>query len=149
MITDNLKNAKIYYAIHPYFEKAFEYLQNTNFQKLSDGRHNIEGDKIFALISRYETVSTEEKKWESHRKYIDIQYLAEGNEKIGFSEHSLLKEETEFSEKDDYQLFSGSGDFFTLNKDKFVIFFPGEPHKPGCIFENSEKVLKIVIKIMS
>jgi biofilm protein TabA len=147
MILDNLINSKKYFSIHPHFEKAFTFLQNLDFKKLSEGKYIIDGDEIFVLISRYKTVSKEEKKWESHRKYIDIQYLAKGKEKIGFSDFSLLKEETEYVGNDDYQLFSGNGDFFTLHKANFAIFFPVEPHKPGCIFENSETVVKVVIKV--
>ena len=55
MIFDNITNANKYYCLHKLFEKAFAYLTNTDFSKLSDGSYPIEGKNCFAIVNRYTT----------------------------------------------------------------------------------------------
>jgi hypothetical protein len=60
------------------------------FSKVEPGRIEIDGNAIFALIQEYQTVPSEEKKPEAHRKYIDVQYVFQGSEIIGYGLESPL-----------------------------------------------------------
>ena len=64
--------------------KALAYLRDTNFESLPNGEYEVEGRAIFARVNTYETEAREEKKPESHIKYIDVQFLVAGKESIGF-----------------------------------------------------------------
>ena len=64
---------------------ALRYIAKTDFSKLADGEYPIDGDKVFARLSHYTTEPKEAKKPESHNQYIDVQYLAEGTEKIYYT----------------------------------------------------------------
>ena len=64
---------------------ALQYIAETDFSNLADGEYPIDGDKVFARLSHYTTEPKEAKKPESHNQYIDVQYLAEGTEKIYYT----------------------------------------------------------------
>ena len=68
----------------PAMERALEYLKKTDFSKLEDGRYEIEGDRIYATVSRYQSKPWNECRPEAHRRYADVQYMAEGQELIGW-----------------------------------------------------------------
>ena len=80
----NLDELKKYYAANPtYWEKTFEFIKNNDLLNLPIGKHPVDGDNVFATISEYETQEPAERKWESHKKRIDIQIILSGKETHG------------------------------------------------------------------
>ena len=63
-------------ALSVVLQTGLLFLKNTDVVNLSLGRHDIDGDHIFALVSEYEVEPKENRRPESHEKYIDIQYVA-------------------------------------------------------------------------
>jgi len=126
MITDSLQNIDTY-----------------------DGRYEIRGDEIFAVVARYKTKPRSEGRWEAHRKYIDIQFPAAGRELIGVTAADKLTVADAYNAESDIMFFDDSeGDFITLAEDKFVLLFPQDAHMP-CITANTPSdVIKVVVKIM-
>jgi hypothetical protein len=57
---------------HPLFPQAFDYLLSFN-ESTPDGRYELLGSDLYALISRHSLASPDEKQWESHLEYGDIQ----------------------------------------------------------------------------
>ena len=49
MIIDVLSNASKYYSVHPLFEKAFQYIAQTDLEKITEGKFDIDGDKLRAI----------------------------------------------------------------------------------------------------
>jgi YhcH/YjgK/YiaL family protein len=45
-------------------------------------RYAIQGDEIYAMISRYEIRTPETAKLEAHRKHVDIQVVLQGLERL-------------------------------------------------------------------
>lgn len=146
MILDHISNFQIYKSLHTDFEIAFNYLRNTNFNSLDNGKYPIHSDKCFAIVNRYETKSASESFAESHKRYIDIQYIAQGKEKIGIGHLQNFKQ-IFFDQESDLLKHEGKLDFITLNEKHFAIFYPDDIHMPGITDKNSEEVLKVVIKI--
>lgn len=147
MIIDNLRNASLCFGFHKNFRVAFEYLLRTDFTHVENGKYPLDGENVFAIVNRYETKSEDELKWEGHRKYIDIQFVASGDEQIGIVEIGKMSTATEYDETKDVQFFSGEGEFFALGEKTFAIIFPHEVHKPGITAEGNSAVLKVVIKV--
>lgn len=148
MILDKLSNARRYYCLGPKFEKAFQYLTTTDFTALAKGKYEIDGTDIFAIVNEYETIDVAGEQMESHKKYIDIQYMVNGEEQIG---HDFLEQQTPskaYDEEKDYMLFAEKPSFFTrLAAGSFAIFFPTDLHMPNLKVEASIPVKKIVIKV--
>ena len=148
MISDTIKNKNLYGAISSEIKTALEYLSTTDFTDLEPGRYELDGNKIFVLVQKYDTLTKDQGKWECHRKYIDIQYIAEGIEQIGFSNISNMKITTEYNPEKDVAFLSGDGDVVTLTKGSYGIFFPEDAHQPKLAPENKPgAVKKVVVKI--
>ena len=126
---------------------AFEFLKQDLISK-PVGSYVLKEDELIANISGYETKTPEVAKWESHRKYIDLQYIIQGKEKMGLLplDKAILQEEYQ-SEKDLIFFGEQAGDYFTATPDRFFLFFPNDVHRPGLQINDSEQVKKLVIKI--
>ena len=148
MIADVLKNREIYAAISPGIKTALEYISETDFSAIEPGRYELDGSDIFALVQTYDTIPKENGKWECHKKYIDIQYIAEGVEQIGCNNIGKMKITTEYIPEKDISFLSGKGDFITFSKGSYGIFFPEDAHMPKIAINNvSGAVKKVVVKV--
>lgn len=148
MLIDRLENWERYFYKDERFAAAFHYLLTTLENKISDGCHQIDGDKLFASVSTYSTVNQNEKKLEAHLKYIDVQYMVKGTEAVYWRNAQELAPGTPYSAAEDIIFFDEAADCrLRLSEGIFVVFFPEDAHKPGCIWEKEETVRKIVLKI--
>jgi len=146
MIYDQISNAEKYFSLHPLFEKAFQYLTKNDFLNTPAGKYQIEQDSLFALVNKYNSKGIDESFSESHRKYIDIQLVISGKERIGFGLIDDFSHETYDSEKD-LQKHTGKLNFVDVEKKCFVIFFPNDIHMPGLQIEKPEEIVKVVMKV--
>lgn len=130
--------------------KGLEFLKNTALAELELGRHEIDGDNVYALVQEYQTLPKAEKKVEAHRKYIDIQYIVAGAEVIGYGLDSPQNEVTEdkLAEKDAifYKNIAGEMDLI-LSKGMYAVLFPTDIHRPGCNYGAGGPVRKVVVKV--
>jgi YhcH/YjgK/YiaL family protein len=148
MIADTLKNRGQYTSISKRIKEGFDYLAKTDFSKIEAGKYAIDGDNLFALVQAYDSIPKEQGKWECHRNYIDIQFIVEGAEQIGFSNIDVMKVTTEYNPEKDIAFLGGEGDFVTLVKNSYGIFFPQDAHMPKIAVNNKPgKVKKVVLKI--
>ena len=150
MIIDSIKNAKKYYCVHPSFEKAFEALAAID-ESTPNERITVDGDNIFINLSEYVNKNVEDCLFESHKKYIDIQYVVTGEEYIDLCDQDILKATDDRLDTDDIAFFENTDKFSRadLTEGIFVVIFPGEAHKP-CIAPDGKgvKVKKAVAKII-
>ncbi len=148
MIYDTLRNSSLYFPVHPEFRKVFKFLSARNILKLPLGRLEIGRSGTFAIVQEYLTKNESEGLIECHRKYIDVQYVADGVEKAGISAKSACRETTKYDKDKDFQMLSGKVGFIPLDPSVFAVFFPDDGHMP-CITDGrrKSKVRKIVFKI--
>ncbi len=130
--------------------KGLDYLEKTDFSKVINGKYEIEGSSIFALVQEYQTAPKKEKKAENHAKYVDIQYIDRGTEVIGFALGNQQNEieENLLDEKDAifYKTVMDEMDLI-ISEGEYAIFFPDEIHRPGCNYGSGCQVKKVVIKV--
>lgn len=149
MLTTIIGNEAAYDYNTEKFRKAFQFLKETDFSKVKEGRIVIDGDNIFAEVQEYTTKPENECPFEAHRKYFDIQYMAEGEEYFGFIPKRELEEDTGYDENRDLEFFKSpkiSGRIH-LTKGAFAIVSPEDGHQPRCIGEAPCKVKKVVVKV--
>ncbi len=111
------------------------------------GKYEIDDQNVYAMVQAYNSKPLAEGKWEAHKQYIDIQYVADGIEKIGFAPIGHMKVAQDYDAAKDFMLLEGSGDFVTVRKGTFVILFPGDAHMPGMAVNEPEPVKKVVVKV--
>lgn len=146
MITDRLTNAHLYSSLGTRIQRAFEYLQNTDLHSLPTGKFDLDGKNLYINSQEYLTKLPEQGKWETHRLYIDLQYIISGTERIGYAHLSRLVQE-DYDPGKDFLSLSGTGDFVTLSAGDFMLLFPEDAHMPGMAVENPTPVKKVVVKI--
>jgi YhcH/YjgK/YiaL family protein len=147
MIFDKIENSAIYENISPLIKKAFEYLKQTDFSRLENGKHLVDGDNLFAIVQEYDTKNDADAKLEAHRKYIDVQYVVLGEELIGVSPLVAQTPCKEYDAENDYALYDDTCSFVKVNPKQFAVLFPQDLHKPGIKVNSSIKVKKVVMKV--
>lgn len=150
MILDTLAQARTYHAISPRFKKAFAFLEQVT-ERTPVGRHEIDGDEIYAFVQQHVAKPVAERVYESHRKYIDIQYMVRGREVMWWAPLPLLKKVTmPFDAEKDAALYAliPEGVPVNVTAGQFAIFFPEDGHIPSCAWGEPAEVLKVVVKIL-
>lgn len=146
MILDSLKNIKVYSNLNPNFSKAIEFILNSDLNSLPLGRNEICGDAVFANVMEVKPKTKEEAMIEIHRKYIDIQIPITAGEVMGYTPLRELPE-PDFDEAADAALYPqgmAAREYFTVNTDEFVVFFPQDGHAPAI---TPAPMKKIVVKV--
>ena len=146
MIIDRIENAALYFSIHPKFKLAFEHAIRMNAEGTPAGRYELDGESMYALVQEYNTKQKEEGKWEAHRRYIDLQYVVQGVEGMGYANIHHLQQGEYMPEKDFLPLF-GEGSQVILKSGSFVLLFPEDAHMPSMSIGESAPAKKIVLKI--
>jgi YhcH/YjgK/YiaL family protein len=148
MIIDTLSNSDRYNSVHPLFAKAFEYIKSQNLATLADGKFEVDGENLKAIVSNKKGMTAEESaaKFECHDRHIDIQLVIKGKEQMGWKPRSDCKNiKEEYNPEKDVWFYSDAPDmYFSLTDNQFVIFFPEDVHAP-MIGDNEIK--KMVVKV--
>ena len=138
-----------YYAMNEKFKTAFEFLTNTDLINLEDGSYEIQGREIYVNIQSLKTKPVEDKKWEVHRKYIDIQHVIKGEEKMGYGILEDFKEvEIPYDSEKDVEFLNGKQfNFVDVKEGDFVIFYPNDVHAPMLACNEPLEIKKVIVKI--
>lgn len=148
MIVDRLPHRSSYGALHPLFPRALEFLSDFD-RRRADGRIELSGEQLFATVSGYETAPAVGRPFEAHRAYIDIQYLLQGRERILHAPVDELELLDEYVVEADLALYAdpSASSSVLVRPGDFVILFPGDAHKTGCMAGGRDAVRKIVVKV--
>jgi YhcH/YjgK/YiaL family protein len=147
MIIDKIETSHLYKNINERINKSFEYIRTTDLKNLPAGRYPIDGENIFALVSEYKTKAEQEGKLEAHRNYIDVQYVIEGEELMGYSPLGSQQILEPYKEDNDIVFYTGDKSFTKVSTGMFAIFFPKDVHMPGISTGKNSDVKKLVIKV--
>jgi len=148
MILDSLPQWRRYAALNARLAKAFAFLEQAT-PDTTDGRHEIDGDAVFALVQRYQTRPAAGP-LEAHRRYADVQYIVRGREVIQWAPlASLTTVARPYDDKQDAGLFVADVEVvpMTLSAGQFMILFPDDAHAPCCAWAEPEPVVKVVVKV--
>ena len=148
MIIDRLENSHKYNDSHKGFAKSFAFLQKAVAENLPVGRYEIDGDNVFAFIQEYK--SKTESAFETHKNYIDIQFVDSGVEVIEVTDIANMKEAIPYSPEKDVTFYDDydKATVAVIESGAYGIFFPWDAHKPGLAFKgNPDEVKKIVVKV--
>lgn len=147
MIFDELSKAKMYEGVTKHMSKAFAFLRRPDLATLAKGRYDIAGDDVYALVQEYVTKLPDQAKWEGHRKYLDVQYVAAGVERMGYAYIDTMQVSKDYDAAGDYLLFTGTGNDLIMAPGMFAIFSPHDVHRPTVAVDQPAPVRKIVVKV--
>lgn len=114
------------------------------------GRYEVEGEQLFVLIQDVDSRTFEESRPEAHGKFADVQIPLNTSERYGFSfpqpglactEDRLEANDVAFYERPSREF------FIDIDPGSYVVFLPGELHRPCLTIDEKTKIRKAVIKI--
>ncbi len=146
MILDDLANCERYFKLHPGFAIAFAFLRRKDLGNLPPGRHEVDGDRVYASVDKGDGRGRPGAKLEAHRKYIDIQFVFAGTDEMGWK---TLKQCTQleqpYDDKKECAIFGDESDaWITTRPGQFVIFFPEDAHAP---MRGDGPIHKVILKV--
>jgi YhcH/YjgK/YiaL family protein len=146
MIKDLLKNSETYYNLSENLKNGLEWLNKSDLLRLEDGRYEI-NENVYASIQTYNT--KDDAKYESHRKYIDIQYIVKGEELVGVTDLSNCKTCISYDEIKDLEFYdiNCEEEFIQIKEGQFLILYPHDAHKPSIKKDIKSEVKKVVVKV--
>jgi YhcH/YjgK/YiaL family protein len=147
MILDVLENAHRYLALNKGFVKAIEFLLCPDLKELPVGKYEIDGDRVYATVSKDPGRKKEDALLETHEKYIDIQLVVAGTDDMGWKPKLSCKQPSgEYDQKRDVQFFADDPEVWLATKSgSFAIFFPEDAHMP---LISSGQLHKVVVKVV-
>jgi YhcH/YjgK/YiaL family protein len=148
MIIDRLANPAPLFQLPARLARALEYLRATDLMSVAIGRHDLDGDRLFALVQEYTTRVADDCVWEAHRKYIDVQLVAAGVERMGFANLAQMRVRDAYDAARDVAFFEPGEAFVTIPAGTFAIFGPEDVHSPGHTAGAACLVRKVVVKAM-
>ncbi len=146
MIIDSLTQAEKYISLHKDFKLVFDFLAKNDITTMPCGKYELRGEEVFFNLQEYETKPVQ--KLEAHKKYIDIQVVAVGEEYMGYTniDNTTLLEE--YDSQKDVMFLNGDVDKVKANNKTFLIFYPEDAHMPALAVDESKWVKKAIFKIL-
>ncbi len=146
MILDILGNANRYEALHNNFPKAFQFLKRADLATLAEGRYDIDGDNVFAIVAKDQGREKNEAQLEIHNKYIDIQMVLGGVDEMGWKARTACADMVdEYDAENDIQFAADPPtSWATTEPGHFAIFFPEDAHLP---LISKGLIHKVIVKI--
>ena len=126
---------------------AFRFLQNFDPNSAQPGTTELDGKQVFAMVQHYDTKPRSKGFWEAHRKYIDVQYVAQGQELMGYVNLGHVQA-GEYDASKDFLPAEGEGNFLLMPAGTFIILTPQDVHMPQvAVNDQPSPVKKVVVKV--
>ena len=145
MICDTLSHLHLYKGFHKNLDTAIAFLAAHPLDTLPLGRTDVDGDEVFINTMDAALKPHADSHAEYHHLYADLQIDLTGGEGWGYE--TVPGTEVEPYHSDIGQVDSPDALFGTLGEGRFVLFFPGELHRPGVKTPDCSTVRKAVVKI--
>jgi len=148
MIVDRIENLKLYVSYNEKLAIVCDYLAKTDIHALEVGKYEIDGG-IRVIVNAFTAKERSVAKWETHNKYIDLQYLIEGNEIMGWLPLDQMEDAEYNAEKDITYPAPKVGAHpadVTLETGSFAFLEPRDAHCP-CIKLTADNAKKLIFKI--
>lgn len=147
MVYDKVGNIELYKGLSEDIYLGLEFLKNSN-PNIENGVHEL-SPRVKAIVSEYQTKDVNEYGFEAHRKFVDIQFLIKGSEKICCLPIEKLEEKKPYQEDNDAAFYTANSKpiEIELGNGFFAIYYPQDGHMPGLCVEKPESVKKVVVKV--
>jgi biofilm protein TabA len=145
MILDRLENADRYTVLHPVFPRALAFLRQRDLRALAVGRHEIDGERLYAMVVKGQGKGRDKAPLEIHRRYIDLQYTLAGGELIGWKDAGACRQARGLDEAKDVGFCDDAPEaWIDVPAGALAVFFPHDAHAP---MAGEGEVCKVVVKV--
>ena len=149
MIKDNISNRNTYEGLKPELKETFDFLAGLKGGDFSEMTIELDGRNRFVMLQSYETEAFDGHRYESHKNYLDIQYVLEGSEIIRVADISGLAVFQDYDSGKDIMFYDGKAEGIDviLQPGDFVVLYPQDGHMPKLAAGSPGVIKKAVAKI--
>lgn len=135
-------------AHQPALQQALAWLR-TMPEDQPEGIVELAGRDMYVNVHGYATLPREDCRFESHRRYVDLQYCIRGGELIDYCLLDRLPGNSGYDAEKDFIFHQPPAEYSTLRMTPgdFGIFFPDDAHRPKVHDGRNAAVHKLVVKI--
>jgi YhcH/YjgK/YiaL family protein len=146
LIVSSVSHSDRIEKLHPLFARLFDYVRTHDLLHQPLGRIDIDGDRLFINNSEPTCLTADEQVLEVHRDYIDVHFLLQGEETIGWKDIDDVSNEVKAYDADaDCALYDERATgYVTLHPGQFLVAFPEDPHAP---IIGTGKIRKAIAKV--
>lgn len=147
MIYDKISNMKLYKGMNRNLDTAIDFITSHNLNELPLGKTVIDGDNVFINVMETSACPIEERQYEFHKNYMDIQMDIEGVERVDTGDCADTQQLNYNEEWDVGNVAASDLGSCLIGKDNFIICMVGEPHKPNIAVSDERSLKKAVCKV--
>lgn len=127
---------------------AIDYISHLDFDNLRVGKYMVDED-FYYTVQEYTAFDENVSRYESHREYIDIQWIVSGIERLYITDVSNLNPCTSYDSEKDIVFYHASDqqNSMVLTAGSIAILDPSSAHKPGRFNNLDCKIIKICGKL--
>ncbi len=147
MIYDKMSNLKLYKGINKNLDTAIDFIISHDLNTLPLGKTVIDQDNVFINVMETSAAPVEERQYEFHKNYMDIQMDLAGIERVDTGD-SAQAEFINYNEEGDVgnAVTTDLGSCL-IGTENFIICMAGEPHKPNIAVSDNLFLKKAVCKV--
>ena len=147
MIYDKLINIGFYRGMNKNLDTAIDFILSHDLTKLPLGKTVVDGDNVYINVMDAQAFPIEERDYEIHKNYMDIQIDLAGVERIDTGDCTRM-EPKEYDETKDVAI-AAAADLATciIGPENFIICMANEPHKPNIAVSEDTVLKKVVCKV--
>ena len=151
MIIAKRSNAADYRGISPMLDKALEYLNDEFLNTVGTETVHMDGQKLYATLNLFETQPDDKLFFESHKEYLDIHVVIEGEERMDIADTAALAlDEGASKPENDFYVYTDTNpahQSIILKDGDFLVAFPADAHRVKGRVDGPSNVRKVVFKI--
>ncbi len=149
MVYDNLSNINLYKGLSTDLYTGLLFLSQAK-PDIENGTYLL-NSRVKVIVSEYETKKVNEYGYEAHKRFIDIQCVLKGEERVACLPIERLKETKPYSEEIDAAFYTADVNlqpsYLSFQPGYFAIFSPQDGHMPQLCLDEPQMVKKVVIKV--
>jgi len=128
---------------------AVKVLSEKDWSKEEKGIHEV-NDFFYYNVLEYNTKDTNQGLFESHKKYLDIQMMIDGEEMMDVIEINSLKIKENYDEKNDIIFYYPENHHLQTKmvKGSYIVLYPENGHRGCGKVGNPKPVRKVVGKVL-
>ncbi|MDE5910564.1 MAG: YhcH/YjgK/YiaL family protein [Lachnospiraceae bacterium] len=147
MIYDKISNLKLYKGMNKNLDTAIDFITSHDLNKLPLGKTVVDQDMVFINVMETVADSIEERQYEFHKYYMDIQMDLVGTERIDTGDCNGAKYISYNEEGDVGNVITADLGGCLIGSENFIICMAGEPHKPNIAVSDDRFLKKVVCKV--
>lgn len=148
MIYDKLANIENYLGCNENLDVAIQYILSHDLKELPMGKTYLKDELVYINVMEAVTAPAEQRKYEIHKNYMDIQIDLAGTEIIQIGDGSVAEPDDEYNPETDFGTVTCANlTSCVMGEGNFIVCMPEEPHKPGISPDKDNNLIKCVFKV--